>query len=235
MQIIFLFLLFLYPAYPVYAMHIAEGVLEFRWVFFWWLWAIPFIFLGLYRIQKLKKRNPLFLPLLAAVGAGVFVFSLIPLPVPITGTTSHPTGTGLSCLLLGVFSTGVISFLSLLIQAVFLGHGGLTTLGANIVSLGIAGPMFALSVYYLLKFFKFPLGIRVFFVGLLADLTTYVVTSGQLALSLVKLQDFWETFMKFLLLFLPIQLPLAILEGFLTLGIIRYVSIHRPQIVEHLL
>ncbi|MCM8798926.1 MAG: energy-coupling factor ABC transporter permease, partial [Candidatus Omnitrophica bacterium] len=131
-------LFFLFIKIPsAYAMHIAEGVLEFKWVFFWWLVLIPFILSGIYHIQKLKKNKPLLLPLISAVGAAVFVFSMIPIPVPIAGTTSHPTGTGLACLLLGVLSTVVISFISLLIQAIFLGHGGLTTLGANVVSMGL--------------------------------------------------------------------------------------------------
>lgn len=216
-------------------MHIAEGMLEFRWVFFWWLIAIPFLIMGLYHIKKLKQKNSLYPALLSTTAACVFIFSMLPLPVPIAGTTSHPTAIGLSAFLLGGLSTVVISFISLFIQAVFLGHGGLTTLGANTVSMGVSGSIIALFTFYFLKKFKFPLGIKIFLAAFLADLSSYLVTALQLCLSLAGLKELPQLLMKFYLLFLPIQLPVAVLEGLLTAGIIKYIQTHKPEIIAHLL
>lgn len=216
-------------------MHIAEGMLTYKWSSFWWAVSSPFIIFGLNYIKKLKKLNPLYLPLLSTIAAAVFVFSMIPLPVPITGTTSHPVATGLSALLLGILPTSVISFISLLIQAIFLGHGGITTTGANVFSMGIVGPTVAVSIFYFLKNIKIPLGIRTFISSSLADISTYTATSCQLAFSLVAPGQVFETFIKFIIIFLPIQLPIAILEGLLTAGIIKYIYIHRRDIIEHLL
>lgn len=210
-------------------MHIAEGMLTYKWSGFWWAVAGPCLFIGLYRVKKNKRINPLYLPLLATTAAAVFIFSMLPLPVPFTGTTSHPVASGLSGLLLGFFATVVVSFMSLLIQAVFLGHGGLSTLGANLFSMGITGAAAALGIFYLLRKIKISLGIRVFFAAFLADISTYIVASGQLALSLSN------GFIKFILLILPIQLPIAILEGLVTAGIIKYIYIHKRAIVGHLL
>lgn len=232
--LLFLFI-FLSFAHSAYAMHIAEGMLDFRWSGIWWLLTGPFIIIGLYHIQKLKRQNLMYLVLLSTMAAAVFVFSMVPLPVPITGATSHPTATGLSGLLLGVLSTTVVSFISLFIQAVFLGHGGLTTLGANVFSMGLVAPFVAVSTYYIFKKIKVPLALRVFLVSFLADISTYVTTSAQLALSLVKFKETLALFTKFILIFLPIQLPIAVLEALLTTAIIKYIHLHKRNIIEHLL
>lgn len=210
-------------------MHIAEGMLSYKWSGFWWAVVSPFLFIGLYHINKIKRFKPLYLPLLSTTAAAVFIFSMIPLPVPFTGTTSHPVATGLASLLLGFFATVVISFISLLIQAVFLGHGGLTTLGADIFSMGVVGAGVALWIFYFFKKIKLPLGSRVFLSAFFADIAVYIVTAGQLAMSLSG------SFIKFILLILPIQLPIAILEGLITAGIIKYIYIHKRDIVGHLL
>jgi len=235
-KIISFLFLFLFLAVPsLYAMHIAEGMLEFKWSFLWWLVATPFLLMGLYHIKKLKQKNSLYLALISTTAACVFIFSMLPLPVPIAGTTSHPTAIGLSSLLLGVLSTAVVSFISLFIQAVFLGHGGLTTLGANTVSMGISGSIVALFTFYFFKKINLPLAVRVFLVAFLADLSSYLVTALQLCLSLAGFKALPQLWIKFFLLFLPIQLPVAVLEGLLTAGIIKYIHTHKPEIIAHLL
>jgi cobalt/nickel transport system permease protein len=220
---------------PAYAMHIAEGMLNFKWCAFWWIISLSFILVGLRHIQKLKQKNLMYLVLLSTLAAVVFIFSLVPLPVPIAGTTSHPTAIGLSALFLGVLSTAVISFISLFIQAIFLGHGGLTTLGANVFSMGVVGSVVAVFTNCILKKIKLPLGLRVFLVSFLADISTYVTTSAQLALSLAKFKEATSLFIKFILIFLPIQSPIAILEALISMAIIKYIYVHKRQIIEHLI
>ena len=232
--IYFLFLFIFLEAHSVYAMHLAEGMLQFRWSALWWLIAIPFLALGLSHIKKLKQKNSLYLALISTTAACVFIFSMLPLPVPIAGTTSHPTAIGLSALLLGVLATVVVSFISLFIQAVFLGHGGLTTLGANTVSMGISGSIVAVLTFYGLKRINLPLGLKIFLVAFLADLSSYMATAFQLCLSLVGFKALLQLLIKFFMLFLPIQLPVAVLEGLLTAGIIKYIHTHKPEIIAHL-
>ena len=64
-----------------------------------------------------------------------------------TGSCSHPTGTGVGAILFGPFITSVLGLIVLIYQAIFLAHGGLTTLGANAFSMGIAGPVVAWVIY----------------------------------------------------------------------------------------
>jgi cobalt/nickel transport system permease protein len=71
----------------------------------------------------------------------------------------------------------------LLFQALFLAHGGLSTLGANIVSMGIVGPIVGYAVYRLLRDTSVNIYITVFLVTAFADMFTYITTSLELALA----------------------------------------------------
>ena len=121
-------------------MHIMEGFLPHPWWEIWFIIAIPFIAYGTYKATKLRKKIPEALPLLAVLGAFIFVLSSLKLP-SVTGSTSHPTGTGLAAVILGPAITSVLSLIVLVFQALLLAHGGITTLGANVFSMGIAGPI----------------------------------------------------------------------------------------------
>ena len=114
-------------AAPVYAMHISEGILPVGWAVLWFLASLPFVVLGLRNLRIRSEKEPHFKALVGLVGAGVFVISCMPVPVPIAGTCSHPCGTGLAAILIGPSISVVVSSVALLLQALFLAHGGLTT------------------------------------------------------------------------------------------------------------
>ena len=134
----------------VYAMHIAEGYLPLNWVVFYFILSAPFIILSIRELRKLIKRNHDIKMLLALMAAYVFMMSALKLP-SVTGSSSQPTGTGLGAIVFGPFIMTIISIVVLLFQALLLAHGGLTTLGANTLSMGIVGPFVAYFIYRLLK------------------------------------------------------------------------------------
>jgi cobalt/nickel transport system permease protein len=135
---------------PAYAMHIAEGYLPIEWAVFWWIVAVPFFSLGLRSIERITTLHPELKLLLALAGAFTFVLSALKIP-SVSGSSSHPTGTGLGTILFGPLAMSVLGGIVLLFQAVLLAHGGLTTLGANAVSMAIVGPMVAYFVYKAIK------------------------------------------------------------------------------------
>jgi cobalt/nickel transport system permease protein len=91
-------------------MHIMEGFLPPLWAGFWFLLSLPVVAYGIVQLNRLIKEKPETKSLLAVAGAFAFILSSLKLP-SVTGSCSHPTGTGL----------GVIV---LLYQALFLAHGG---------------------------------------------------------------------------------------------------------------
>ena len=202
-------------------MHISDGILEPKWIFFWYAISILFIGMGLRIINKRIKEEPVYLPRLSLIGAVVFVISVWHIPVPITGSSSHPVGTPMSSIIIGPSATVVISAIALFFQA-FVAHGGLTTIGANTFSMGIAGNFGGYFVYRLLRNVS-PLWFSAGMAGLAGSIITYLTTAFQLALSLNpgNVPYYWKLYS---LGFIPTQLPLAFAEFAFTAYVIKYIS-----------
>ncbi len=213
-------------------MHIMEGFLPWEWCLLWYLVAIPVVAYGVIRIKKITDENPESKPLLAVSGAFMFILSSLKLP-SVTGSCSHPTGNGLGAVLFGPAVTSVLAAIVLVFQALLLAHGGLTTLGANIFSMGIVGPVAAWVVYKGIKKIGWGSSVGIFFAALLGDWLTYVTTATQLSLAF-PIPTFGEAFVKFMVIFAYTQVPLAIAEGLLTVVIFEYIMKLRPDILRKL-
>lgn len=205
-----------------YAMHITEGFLPLNWCLIWGAICLPFLVWGLISIKNKCKGNTRMKMLLAMAGAYCFVLSALKLP-SVTGSSSHPTGVGLGAILFGPAVMAVLGLIVLIFQALLLAHGGLTTLGANTFSMAIAGPFVGFGVYWLAKHCtkklspRWSRNISVFLGAALADLFTYCVTSVQMALCWQdSTLSFGQSLTKFLSIFAVTQIPLAIVEGILT-------------------
>lgn len=131
------------------------------------------------------------------------------------------TGTGLGAMLFGPCVTGILGIIVLVFQAILLAHGGLTTLGANTFSMAIAGPFVTYGIYHLCKKCHVNRRFSVFLAAALGDLFTYCVTSLQLAIAYPAEQGgIGTSVVEFLGVFAPTQLPLAVVEGLLTVMIL---------------
>lgn len=200
----------------VNAMHIMEGYLAPGFCIAWGIVCIPFLVLGFLSIKKRLELDHKNITLLAMAGAFIFVLSSLKIP-SVTGSCSHMTGTGLGAILFGPAAVSILGIIVLIFQAILLAHGGLTTMGANTFSMAIAGPILSYGIYRLLGKTKCNKNVTVFLAAFLGDLFTYCVTSFQLALAYPSEQGgVAASVVKFLGVFAPTQLPLAVLEGVLT-------------------
>lgn len=202
------------------AMHIMEGYLPGVHCIAWGIVCIPFLITGVISVRRIAQEQRKALLILAMSGAFVFVISSLKIP-SVTGSCSHMTGTGLTSILFGVPAAAILGIIVLVFQAILLAHGGLTTLGANTFSMAIAGPILSYILYKLTRKAKLPKNLCVFLAASLGDLFTYCVTSIQLALAYPSANGgVAASAVQFLGVFAPTQLPLAILEGLLTMIII---------------
>jgi cobalt/nickel transport system permease protein len=212
-----------------YAMHIMEGFLPLGWAIFWWAVFIPFFILGLRSLIKITKETPELKIMLGLAGAFTFVLSALKIP-SVTGSSSHPTGTGLGAVMFGPLPMSVLGSIVLLFQALLLAHGGLTTLGANAFSMAVAGPMIGYVVYIWMMRTTGKQKLAIFMAAALADLSTYVVTSLQLALAFpAESGGILASFIKFGGIFAITQIPLAISEGLLTVLIWNWLQAHSTE------
>jgi cobalt/nickel transport system permease protein len=209
-------------------MHIMEGFLPVKHAIGWSVASAPFVAYGIYAIKRRIKEKPEQRILLGVAAAFSFVLSAMKIP-SVTGSCSHPTGTGLGALLFGPAAMAPIGLVVLLFQALLLAHGGLTTLGANVFSMAIVGPFVAYSVFRLARSVKASLAVSVFLAACLADLLTYVTTSVQLAWAFPDpVGGFVASFAKFAGIFALTQIPLAISEGLLTVLIFNALARFNP-------
>lgn len=215
-----------------FAMHISEGILPASWAILWYAVAVPFVALGLRELRRRSMEFPYFKPLVGLVGAAVFLISCMPIPVPTAGTCSHLGGTGIAAILIGPALTTVVASIALTLQALFLAHGGLTTLGANIVSMGVAGAYVGYGVYWIIRRLGFPWVMAAFLAGLLSDWATYALTSVELAAALQAGGGFSEMFVLILIAFVPTQVPLGVLEGILCVGALQFVRRRKPELLK---
>ncbi len=213
-------------------MHIMEGYLPLTWCIVWFVVAFAVVAFGIYQIRKIVDETPESKALLAVSGAFMFVLSSLKLP-SVTGSCSHPCGNGLGAALFGPAVTAVLATIVLLFQAILLAHGGLTTLGANIVSMGIVGPLVAWIVYKGLTKANVSSTIAIFFAAFLGDLLTYVATSFQLAFAFPA-PTFGGALTNFLLIFAVTQVPLAVGEGILTVIIWDRLKSYKPKLLDKL-
>ena len=213
-----------------YSMHIMEGFLPLKWVVVWFVICIPFWIIGIRNLQNISKAGVQDKMTLALAGAFIFILSALKIP-SVTGSSSHPTGVGLSAILYGPFVTSILGTIVLIFQAGLLAHGGFTTLGANTVSMAIAGPIVSYLIYKGLA--KRNRTLAVFLAASVGDLATYVVTSFQLALAYPSADGgILTSFIKFAMVFAVTQVPLAIIEGLLTNVVMNILEKYNVKGVE---
>ena len=214
-------------------MHISEGFLPLSHCVAWGAASLVPTVVSVRAISRdldKKRENRV---LLAASAAFLFTLSALRMP-SITGSSSHPTGTAVGTYLFGPSAMPAMALVTLVFQALLLAHGGLTTLGANITSMGIAGGFSGFLIFHLAKKLGSPLWMAAFLAGMLSDWATYATTSVELASALHGSGSFLHMFTAVVVSFLPTQLPLGILEGVVSAGVYCFIVARRPSLLESL-
>jgi cobalt/nickel transport system permease protein len=90
------------------------------------------------------------LPIIGSLTALSFALQTIMIPVP-GGTSTHLVGVTLLALLFHPLVAFVCESLTLLVQALFFGAGGITVLGVNALAMGLLGPLAGWLVHRALR------------------------------------------------------------------------------------
>ena len=165
------------------------------------------------------------IPRVAVLAATFFAASLI--HVPVGPTSTHLILNGMMGLLIGWAAFPAL-LVALLLQAVFFGFGGFTSLGGNVVLMAIP----AVLVYHLfgVRIRKATSSKRLFTIGLLTGMTAITLTaligSGLLFLS-------GREFIGAVAAILLAHIPVAIIEGFVTGAILSFLYKVRPELLQH--
>jgi cobalt/nickel transport system permease protein len=118
-------------------MHIPDAFIPIPQGIIYWIIALVFVVLALKWAKN--EMNEEKLPLVAVLAAGIFALQSFNLPVSM-GTSGHLVGGALAAIVLGSpFAAVFILTMVLIVQGVLFGDGGLTTMGANIINMGVIG------------------------------------------------------------------------------------------------
>ena len=118
-------------------MHIPDSFIPIGQAAIYWLIALVFIALALRWVRNEMSEEKL--PLLAVLAAGVFALQAFNIPVTM-GTSGHLVGGALVAIALGSpYAAIIVLTLVLIVQGVLFGDGGITTMGANIINMGVIG------------------------------------------------------------------------------------------------
>ena len=128
-------------------MHIPDGYLSPSTCAVLYAGSAPFWYVALRRLKRWLSAR--LIPLLSVFAAFSFLVMMFNLPLP-GGTTGHALGVSVAAIILGPWASILAVSIALLIQALFFGDGGITTLGANCFNMAIVGSLVAYLVYRLL-------------------------------------------------------------------------------------
>lgn len=127
-------------------MHIPDSFLPISQGAVYWMIALVFIALSLRWVRNEMSEEKV--PLVAVLPAGVFALQAFNIPVTM-GTSGHLVGGALVAIVLGSpFAAVFVLSLVLIVQGVLFGDGGITTMGANIVNMGVIGGFVGYYAYH---------------------------------------------------------------------------------------
>ncbi len=208
-------------------MHLGEGILPALQALAWSAASAPFVLYSARTLQRDGTRRPL----VGVATALTFAVTLFPIPVPGLGATSHLCATPFLALLLGPSAMALPVTLSLLVQALLFAHGGLSTLGANVFTLGIAGPWVAWAAARGARRLGLAAPLSTGLACAAGAVTVYGMDALMLGLALRGAQPFGHWVKVALVGFAPVQAPLLVLEGVFSALLLGALARRREELV----
>jgi cobalt/nickel transport system permease protein len=203
-------------------MHIAEGYLPLTHCLFWSAGCLPFLAGAAQRLKSPEVRERRMQ--LAAAGGMVLLLTALKLP-SVAGSSSHATGVAVAAILFGPRLVSALVLCVLALQALLMAHGGITTLGANLFSLGVCGPFAAYGCYQAMRRCKCPPALSAAAAAGLSSVAVYTVAAFQMAVAYPAPESgVAGSLVRFLAVFAWTQVPIAMVEGLLTGAVFRLLA-----------
>ena len=205
-------------------MHIPDAFIPLPQSAIYWIIALIFVALALrWARNELSEEK---IPLIAVLAAGIFAIQAFNLPVGM-GTSGHLVGGALAAIVLGSpFAAVFILTIVLIIQGVVFGDGGITTMGANIINMGVIGGFVGYYSYHGIKSAiknKFiPAAIAAwlgcFIAAVVCAIEMFIAGTFPLVPGIIAMGTY--------------HAAIGIIEGLITAGAIYLIYSTRPDLIE---
>ncbi|MBI5458652.1 energy-coupling factor ABC transporter permease [Methanobacterium sp.] len=203
-------------------MHLPDGLLPLWQAAIYWILTIAIMAVYMYKLSKTEEKEKVIVntSILAAV---TIAASSISIPSPF-GVPIHLFLIPLVAIILGPLSGVTVAFLCFIVQFFILGMGGITSLGANVVTMGI---VMSFSTYYFYKFTR-ELDDRLsIFSGTFMGII--MATIAQVVIMLVAGVATLEVLMATLV---PFYLFVGVIEGIINIFIILSLFKLKPELAK---
>ncbi|NPE28658.1 cobalt transporter CbiM [Methanococcoides sp. SA1] len=200
-------------------MHISDGVLSPAVITAGWAITILLLLVTLWWSKKdvdIAEE----IPKISVMTGAFFVASLI--HVSIGPTSVHLVLNGLLGVVLGILAFPAI-FIGLVLQALLFQHGGITSIGVNVINMGIP----ALIVYEIFKK-GYSRGIKPSILGTICGSMATMLSAIMLAIVLISTG---EEFTEVAYMAAAANIPIMIIEGILTGSVVTFLLKVRPELL----
>ena len=203
-------------------MHLPDGIVPLNQAIIYWILTLIIISIFFYKFSKDENKEKRIISIAIFSVFTVTVTSLsIPSPL---GVPIHFFLIPLVAILLGPLTSNIVSFISLLVQAILLNMGGITILGANFIVMGLILSYVCYGFYILFKDLNKKVAIFAStIIGIMA------ATFGQVAVLLISGAMNFDVLLATLI---PFYLFISLIEGFANIIIITAIEQIKPEIME---
>ena len=203
-------------------MHLPDGIISFEQAMIYWIITLIIILLFFYKFSKDENKEKRIISI-ALFSVFTIVITSVSIPSPF-GVPIHFFLIPLIAMILGPFSSTIVSFIALLMQVFTLNMGGITSLGANFIVIGFILPIVTYSFYKL--FLNLNKKLAIFgstIIGIIA------ATFGQVGILLISGAMNFDLLLSTLV---PFYLFISIIEGFCNVVIITSIEKIKPELIE---
>jgi cobalt/nickel transport system permease protein len=203
-------------------LHLSDGLLPLWQAAIYWILTVAVLALYMYKLSKVEEKEKVMVNT-AILAAVTIAASSISIPSPF-GIPIHLFIIPLVAILLGPLSGVTVAFLCFIVQFLFLGMGGITSLGANVVTMGI---VMSFTTYYFYQFTR-ELDDRLsIFSG-----TFMGIIMATIAQVLILLAAGVATVEVLLATLIPFYLFVGVVEGVINIFIILSIFKLKPEMAK---
>lgn len=205
-------------------MHIPDAFMPIYQGAIYWVIALVFVFLAVRWAKNEMSEEKL--PLVAVLAAAIFAIQSFNLPVSM-GTSGHLVGGALAAIILGSpFAAVFILTMVLIVQGVLFGDGGITTMGANIINMGVIGGFVGFYSYEGIKAATRSMPVSAFIAAWLACLIPALACAVEMFIAGTF------PFMEGLVAMGIYHAIIGVIEGVITVAAIYLITNVRPDLVD---
>ena len=195
------------------------------------MWLASAAALAVAARQLRTRADDRLVPLMGVLGAFVFAAQMVNFAIPGTGSSGHLGGGLMLAVLLGPHAALIVIASVLTVQSLFFADGGLLALGANIFNLGVLPCCVAYPLVYRLLAGESVSPRRSGFAAVAAAVVGLQLGALGVVLETVASGISSLPLQAFLMVMLPIHLPIGLVEGFATAAILGFIRHAQPELL----